>query len=54
MISADRSSTTQWPMLDTLLFDTMLACFGRQELEELLFYVLDVFGERSKVVTIIK
>lgn len=36
------------------LFDTVLACFGRRELEELLFYVLDVFGERSKIVTIIK
>jgi hypothetical protein len=35
------------------LFDTVLRCFGRDEVEELLAYVLHVFGERSPIVAII-
>jgi len=44
------------PRVATLgpLLDTVLACFGRSEVEELLSYVLYVFGERSKLVAIIQ
>jgi hypothetical protein len=44
------------PRLVTLgpLFDTVLRCFGSREVEELLSYVLHVFGERSPIVAIIR
>lgn len=43
------------PRLATLgpLLDTVLRCFGRDEVEELLGYVIHVFGEGSPVVAII-
>lgn len=45
----------QDPRLATLgpLFDTVLRCFGKHEVEELLSYVLHVFGEGSPIVAII-
>ena len=43
------------PRIATLgpLFDTVLRCFGTREVEELLSYVLHVFGEGSPIVTMI-
>lgn len=43
------------PRLATLgpLFDTVLRCFGTREVEELLSYVLHVFGEGSPIVAMI-